>query len=47
MAEIALEAGSPWIGKIGSFQIPFIKDNFTRIMGLLAVLVASKWAVVL
>ncbi len=47
MAEIAPEAGSPWIGKIGSFQIPFIKDNFTRIMGLLAVLVASKWAVVL
>ena len=25
MAEIALEAGSPWIGKIGSFHIPSLE----------------------
>jgi hypothetical protein len=38
---IAPEAGLPWIGKIGSFQISSL-TNFTRIMGLFAVLVASK-----
>jgi hypothetical protein len=38
---IAPEAGLPWIGKIGSFQISSL-INFTRIMGLFAVLVASK-----
>ena len=43
---IAPEAGLPWIGKIGSFQISSL-TNFTRIMGLFAVLVASKLAVVL
>ena len=41
VAEIASEAGSPWIGKIGSLKFLF-KANFTRIITLLAVLVASK-----
>tara|TARA_B100002051_G_scaffold1401_1_gene1333 strand:+ start:174 stop:479 length:306 start_codon:yes stop_codon:yes gene_type:complete len=39
--ETVLEAGSPWIGKIGSLKFLF-KTNFTRIISLLAVLVASK-----
>tara|TARA_B000000565_G_scaffold193517_1_gene147970 strand:+ start:158 stop:463 length:306 start_codon:yes stop_codon:yes gene_type:complete len=39
--ETVLEAGSPWIGKIGSLKFLF-KANFTRIITLLAVLVASK-----
>ena len=38
---IALEAESPWIEKIGSLQISSF-EYFTRKMGLLAVLVASK-----
>ena len=39
--ETVLEAGSLWIGKIGSLKFLF-KANFTRIITLLAVLVASK-----